>query len=55
MKVSVQESRLFGLFIVATDSSDLVDYDMVTGEMIVLFMNNIVVFKVYSFFNVYIS
>lgn len=43
MQVSVQELRVFGLVIVTSDSSDLVDYDPVTEEMIVSFMNNIVV------------
>lgn len=45
MQVSVLELRLFGLFIVASDSFDLVDYDMVTGEMIVSFMNHFVAYK----------
>lgn len=46
MQVSVWELRLFGLFIVAIDGFDLIDYDMVTVVMMVSFMKHFVVFKV---------
>lgn len=55
MQFSAQEPRLFGLFIVASDGSDLTYYNMVTGEMIASFMKRFVEFKVNNVFKATLS
>lgn len=52
MQVSVLELRLFALCIAAIDGFDLVDYDTVSGEMIVSLMRHFVFYKVTIIFKV---